>query len=233
MTDGSERRTLAWKVPEIELRTAGDGSKRIVGYASVFNRYSQDLGGWVEMVAPGAFTKTVAEADIYGLFNHNVDLVLGRNRSGTMGLAEDVTGLAYDIALNGDDGDAANVAAKVQRGDVTGSSFSFRALDVEWSLTDQEIPLRILRTVRLYDVGPVTFPAYLATQEAGAAVALRSLAAQTGTPVEDLVAAAAARELRSFIPTGPPGEGPGQQPTPDLGLYQRRLELLRRTPGAA
>jgi HK97 family phage prohead protease len=230
--DDRERRTLAWKVPAIELRTAADGSRHIVGYASVFNRYSQDLGGWVEQVAPGAFTKTIAEADIYGLFNHNVDLVLGRNRAETMSLAEDVTGLAYDIALNSDDSDAANVAAKVGRGDITGSSFSFRALDVEWGLTDQEMPLRTLKAVRLYDVGPVTFPAYLATQEAGAAVALRSLAVQCGRPVDELVAAADRRELRSYIHAD--GEGPGQPPTPDLDSHRRRLELMRRhSSGAA
>jgi uncharacterized protein len=188
-----ERRTLVG-----EVRAEGDG-KVAVG-SLVYNRLSQNLGGFVERVAPGAFAQTIKEQDVRGLFNHNEDYVLGRAGAGTLRFTDSADGLGYEIDLNPEDPDAVRVRAKLARGDVIGSSFGFRVLEDEWSETEQGFPLRTLRQVSLRDVGPVTFPAYTDSKSA-----LRSLAEQRSLDIDELVAAAEANELRKFL-SGDPGD---------------------------
>jgi HK97 family phage prohead protease len=184
-----ERRTLT---EPVEFRSEGD---RVVarGYASVFNRLSQNLGGFVERVAPSAFARTITEQDIRALFNHSEDLLLGRSTAGTLRLEEDGTGLHYEIDLP-DTTVGRDVAVLLERGDLSGSSFGFRVIEDEWSETDSGFPLRTLRQVSLRDVGPVTFPAYTDSTSA-----LRSLAEARSLDLNDLVAAADRGELRTLI----------------------------------
>lgn len=233
MTALLERRTRNWKTGPAELRSDASGDT-LTGYAAVFNRYSQDMGGWVEQIAPGAFAKTIAESvtdqrDIYGLFNHDANAILGLNSAGTLSMVEDEIGLRYEIKLDTDHW-GTTVRSKVARGELRGSSFGFSVLPdaVEWSLTEQGMPLRSVRSAKLFDVGPVTYPAYLPTRDGGAAVALRSLSDSTGVDVAELIEAAGRRELRSYIGTTPEDHTPepAQHATP-LAVAQRRLELLR------
>jgi uncharacterized protein len=184
-----ERRTF---LGEVEFRAEGD-SLRAYGYAAKFNVLSQNLGGFVERVAPGAFSKTIQEADIRGLFNHDPNYVLGRNKSGTLRMEEDGTGLAYEIDLP-DTSAGRDVAKLLERGDVSGSSFGFRVIEDEWDETDQGFPLRTLHSVALRDVGPVTFPAY-----SDADSALRHLAESRSLDLNELVEAAKKNELRRLI----------------------------------
>lgn len=153
----------------VERRAEGQGAM-LVGHAAVFNSSSVDLGGFREIVAPGAFSQTIAEDDIRALFNHSADMVLGRNRSKTLRLSEDSRGLAFEIDLP-DTQAARDLATSIERGDISGNSFSFQTLEDRWQRDDQT-ELRTLVRVRLFDIGPVTFPAYPATD-----VALRSLQA--------------------------------------------------------
>lgn len=223
MKHGTERRLYA--AGEVEVRATAEGGAVLTGYAAVFNRYSQDLGGFVEQAAPGAFAKTVAEGDIRALVNHDPNRLLGRTRSGTLRLAEDTTGLHYEVDLPSTR-DAIDVRALAERGDLTGSSFTFRAMQDgdEWSLTEQEYPLRTLTEVRLYDVGPVTFPAYLSTEEEQTALAMRSLAAHLDITPE---AVAAAADLRALIKgEGDESEGPEQHSTSPDGSVARALARL-------
>ncbi|MDP8928666.1 MAG: HK97 family phage prohead protease [Actinomycetota bacterium] len=214
---------------QLELRANGPG-KTLVGYAAVFNRLSANLGGFVEQVAPGAFTKTIQEADVRHLLNHDSNVVLGRNRAGTLRLAEDTTGLHYEVDLPATQA-ARDLAESVERGDITGSSFAFRVVGddgAEWSLTDDEFPLRTLRQVQLYDTSTVTYPAYPSTQEDDVKAALRSLANSTGRPLEDLVTAAASNELRSLMtPADDPADGPGSPHPSGLAVARSRDLLLR------
>lgn len=228
-----ERRTRTWKTPAPELR-AVDGGEILSGYAAVYNRYSSDLGGFVERVLPGAFDTTIAERDIYGLMNHDVSLILGLNAAGTMTLTSDVTGLRYDINLDTDP--AAQMArAKVARNELRGSSFSFRALSTEWSLTEQDYPLRSLVEVALYDVGPVTFPAYPDTANDGAAaqlrsLALRSLAEDTGVKLDDLLDACERRSLANMIAqANGKSRSDEQSAVSSLAARRRRLDLVERS----
>lgn len=166
MSTTLERRTFT---EQIEIRSEG---KDLVayGYAYRFNTLSQNLGGFVESIAPGAGKKSIADDDIRGLFNHDPNLVLGRSRAGTLSMEEDGTGGTYEIRLP-DTPTGRELATNLELGNITGSSFGFRTISDDWSETEQEFPLRTLTAFSMRDVGPVTFPAYL-----GADSALRSLA---------------------------------------------------------
>lgn len=154
-TEDVERRCL----PTAEIRIDGETAPKIIGYAAVFNTWT-DIGGWFkESIKPGAFTKTIKESDVRALMNHNENYVLGRNKAGTLKLREDSKGLAVEIdpvpATWADD-----LMKSMRRGDVTQMSFGFQ---VNKSEVDYEKDERILTDVTLFDVSVVTFPAYPTT----------------------------------------------------------------------
>lgn len=220
-----ERRYYA---TDFELRASDTGSKKIVGHASVFNRTSQNLGGFVEQVAPGAFTKTIQEADVRALINHDPNLLLGRNKAGTLTLSEDNVGLAYEIDPP-DTQVGRDWVVSMQRGDISQSSFSFRVIDVEWGLTADDFPVRTLREVALLDVGPVTFPAYL-DADAGVSgrAALADLAERRSVNLETVLEMVEHGELRDLIADDvKTAKAPVTNATPKLSLARRRLELLK------
>ena len=171
----SERRTTA---ANFEVRSIG-GKTVIEGHAAVFNSTSQNLGGFVERVAPSAFTKTIGEADIRALFNHDPSMILGRNISGTLDLSTDSTGLLYRIQP-GSRSYEADLMESMDRGDVTQSSFTFEPIVDEWGYNAQDFPMRTLNEVRLFDVSPVTFPAYLDADSGLAKRAFKNLAESRG-----------------------------------------------------
>lgn len=181
---------------------ASDAGNVLVGYAAVFNRFSQNLGGYVEQIDPVAFNETLARGtNVAGLGNHDPNWLLATTDSGSLTLAADGTGLGYAMNLDMADPDAVRAARKAETGKLRGSSFSFR-VDVggeSWSTTESGFPMRTLRSVTLFDVGPVTFPAYKATEDDGLSVALRSLAAATNQTVDRLVAAAHDGDLSRFV----------------------------------
>lgn len=184
-----------YKLPadvDIEVRAEG-GRITMRGYAYVFNRYSQNLGGFVEQVAPGAGAKSIAEHDIRALFNHDPNFVLGRMGSGTLRMGEDNTGGFYEIDLP-DTSIGRDVAESLRRKDITGSSFGFRTIEDDWGESGEGFPLRTLKAFAIRDVGPVTFPAYPDTS-----AALKRLAKSRSLDMEKVEAAAAANELRSLI----------------------------------
>lgn len=160
-----ERRTF---VGEIELRAAPEGSKSpgtLRGYGAVFEKLSLDLGMFREKIAPGAFANALKTDDVRALKNHDENLLLGRNRSNTLRMDEDDIGLRFEIDLP-DTQTGRDVAEEVRRGDMTGCSFSFTTDVDEWDMRG-EVPIRTVRSVKkLYDVGPVTYPAYEETSVA-------------------------------------------------------------------
>jgi HK97 family phage prohead protease len=152
-----ERRFLA---REVRVEEADDGSAHIRGYAAVFGEWSPEMFGFRELIEPGAFKKTIGEADIRSLFNHDPNFVLGRNAAGTLVLEEDDVGLAYDVRVPEVQW-ARDLVVSMRRGDVSQSSFGFDTIKDEWEQDDEgEDIRRRLVEVRLYDVGPVTFAAY-------------------------------------------------------------------------
>ena len=167
--------------PVEELRAITDeaGLRHITGYAAVFNSLSEEMYGWKEKIDPGAFAETIGADDIRALKNHNSDYVLGRNKSGTLTLSEDQRGLKIDI-MPPDAQWAKDLMVSIDRKDVDQMSFGFRTIDQMW---EGEYPdeIRTLMKVQLFDVSPVTFPAYPDTE-----VGLRSLEEyRTANKVED------------------------------------------------
>lgn len=159
----------------MEVRVDGQGpDMRIKGYAAKFNQRSQDLGGFVEVIAPGAFSAALADGqDVRGLYNHDSNIVLGRTKAKTMDLSEDETGLFYTITPPNTQA-ARDLMVSIGRGDVDGSSFGFSVLEDRWDLMGDVVVRTLLKVRTLYDVGPVTYPAYLSATS-GVDVARRSL----------------------------------------------------------
>lgn len=160
-----ERRT---STVDMELRAAGEGAPPVIfGYAAVFNQLSEDLGGFRERIAPGAFTKALGD-DVRALFNHDPNIVLGRTRSKTLRISEDQKGLAIEIDPPATPA-AASLIESLRRGDISQMSFGFQTVNDQWEMVDGAM-VRTLMEVRLFDVSPVTYPAYPQTE-----AALRSL----------------------------------------------------------
>ena len=189
----------------VELRAEGNGLGTLTGYAAVFNRHSQNLGGFVEQVDPAAFTKSLADGlPVMARGNHSDAMLLGTTWADTLRLSVDGTGLRYEVDLP-DTSAGRDFRALAERGDIKWSSFAFRTIEDEWGVTEQGFPLRTLRAVQLVDVAPVNSPAYLDTS-----VAVRALdASKAANPT----------------PQATPEEG--QRAThPTLAGTARRLDLL-------
>ena len=158
---------------EIRVEERADGPSRIVGYAARIYRKSEPgtqyelAPGIVERIMPGAFDRALARGDdVRALFNHDPNLLLGRTRSGTLELSKDSKGLKYRITPNDETQVTNDVKSHIGRGDMTGSSFAFTIEEEEWRTegkNENRVDIREIKSVRLYDVSPVTYPAYEAT----------------------------------------------------------------------
>lgn len=167
-----ERR--CWRKQEIRALSNDDGVRRLAGYAAVFESRSHDLGGWYEVIAPGAFRDALGD-DVRALWNHDPNFVLGRTTSGTLRIWEDENGLGYEVTLPNTSW-ARDLWELVARGDVRESSFAFTVADEAWD-EGADGPVRTVKKIeRLYDVSPVTYPAYPATQAEARAVLERARA---------------------------------------------------------
>ena len=160
-----EVRTLS--AGQFEVRAEGDDdSKTLKGHAAVFNSDTEIAGAFRERIAPGAFTRAIKEDDVRALFNHDANQVLGRTASGTLRLAEDKTGLAVEIDPP-DTQYARDAVTVIERGDVSQMSFGFRVRKETWEEGEEgELDLRTIEEAELFDVSPVTFPAYADTDVA-------------------------------------------------------------------
>lgn len=151
----------------IEFRES-DGSPTLTGYAALYNSET-DLGYFRETILPGAFKRSLEtpESDVRALWNHDTSFILGRAKAGTLRVFEDERGLGFELNLP-DTQAGRDTAISVKRGDITGMSFGFAVRDEEWDRSDGD--LRKLKDIELYEISPVTFPAYADTT-----VAMRSL----------------------------------------------------------
>lgn len=166
--DGRETRAT---IAGAELRFAqNENAKTRVasGYAALFNSPT-DIGGcWTEVIAPGAFRRSLAEFDCLAVHSHDTGRVVGRKDSGTLTLREDETGLYFENSLP-DTTDGRDLIVQLERKDIVGMSFGFVARREEWDET-AEPPRRTILEARLYEITYTPCPAYPDTS-----VGLRSL----------------------------------------------------------
>lgn len=168
------------KKPEFQLReirtlisTLGgfttreeNGKTFVRGYAAVFNSMSEDLGGYKEIIDP-AFFNEVLQDDVRCLLNHSDNNVLGRSTAGTLTLDVDAKGLFFEYEDPGTTV-SRDLLISLSRGDISQCSFQFEVHDsseggYKFERKGEEWFCTLLRCKRLYDVGPVTFPAYTET----------------------------------------------------------------------
>ena len=152
--------TIDWRIRAAE----GEPEKRtIYGYAIVYGAIA-DLGWFTEEVQPGFASEVLAasDLDVRALFNHNVNHVLARKRNSdkdTLQLKEDATGLYYEFeAPNTTTGN--DLLENIRLGNVSQSSFGFDVKDSTWIMRDGKDHRILEKAAKLYDVSPVTMPAY-------------------------------------------------------------------------
>ena len=174
--------------PEFRV-DADDGVKRISGYAAVFDKWSEDLGWFREKIAPGAFADALKKSDTVALFNHDSNLVLGRTSNGTLRLKEDEVGLHMEVDLP-DTQAASDLYKLVERGDIKQQSFGFIVEENEWRYgKNGELDERtITRVSDLFDVSPVTYPAYPDTSVAKRSFDIQKSNEIVGDDSNDIVA---------------------------------------------
>ncbi|MEA1081971.1 HK97 family phage prohead protease [Marinobacter qingdaonensis] len=139
---------------------------KITGHAAVFNSRSVDLGGFREIIAPGAFARTLRDGHpVFAVHHHSMADVLGSTRSGTLKLSEDSRGLHFDLALP-DSSLGRDIHELVRRGDLASMSFSFfinGAAGEKWRETSSGEIERTLIDVSLVEISTVALPAYPAS----------------------------------------------------------------------
>src|SRR5260370_23729124 len=162
-----------------QIRAGNTGAPSIEGLAARYNSISHGLGGCRERLRPGAFEKALREQhDVRALVNHDPSLLLGRTKSGTLRLWDPPEGLAFRVELP-DTQYGHDVYEAIKRGDMDQCSFSFRVDEGAEDWTTEKIDpdsgevdpedgeassIRTLRSVRLFDVSAVTYPAYESTR---------------------------------------------------------------------
>lgn len=157
-TSPFERRYFS--TTEIRLKDSDDEEpKGITGYAAVFDKWSEDLGWFKEKIEPGAFARTIKNGDVRALINHDPNLIIGRTKNKTLRLWEDDKGLGYEVDLP-ETTYANDLLESIGRKDITQNSFGFQTLQDAWSDDGKQ---RTLIEVKLFDISPVTFPAYKQT----------------------------------------------------------------------
>jgi HK97 family phage prohead protease len=155
--EGLERRSF-----KNEIRVENDDSRKVVGYASVFNSLSENLGGYREKIDSNAFNSVLENnPDTRALFNHDANQILARTLSGTLSLSVDDKGLRYSFEVPeglsyGDD-----LLVNLKNGNITQSSFGFVVEDDSWGQDEDGNTIRTINKIsRLLDISPVTYPAY-------------------------------------------------------------------------
>lgn len=139
-----------------------NGKKYIEGYFAVFGAVYELWPGATESIAPTAFEGALDD-DVRALVDHRTELVLGRNKAGTLELRVDEHGLWGRVEVNEADSDAMNVYARIMRGDVDQCSFGFEILDEDSDYRNDGSVHWTIRRVKLYEVSVCTFPAYKET----------------------------------------------------------------------
>lgn len=226
---------------DFEVRETADGMV-FEGYASVFNSRSENLGGFTEFVAPGAFTRSLkSRNDVKLLWNHDAGQVLGSTRAKSMTLTEDARGLKVTATLP-NTSLGRDVAELIRTKIIDSMSFGFNVIKDSWNSEGTE---RTLQSVRLFEVSIVAFPAYAGTAGSTSVRSIEKLAKRAEVDMAELEAALiklesgedldeASRDLLNGVinkvsPAAKFEPEPAESIVGDLGLLalkKKKLELL-------
>lgn len=147
---------------KLEYR-AGEAGKpgTITGYAAVWGAKATELGWFTEEIRKGAFTESLAKRDQVALAHHDWSKPLARRSAGTLSLVEDDKGLKVTITLD-DTSHGRDVEKDIRNGNITGFSFGMMVSGQEWTWAQGkgEVDHRSVTKADLYEVSPVTMPAY-------------------------------------------------------------------------
>ena len=152
----------------VEKRAMVDGEEmpdKFGGTAAVVNQVT-DMGWYEEIIMPGAFDEAVnaEDLDCRCLFNHEEELILGRTKSGTCRIGVGANGeLVYEYDADYKNPLHLQVGRSIMRGDISQSSFAFTIAEYSWAKSEKYgdgYLRKIIKVGKLYDVSPVTFPAY-------------------------------------------------------------------------
>lgn len=218
---------------DFEIREAGDGMT-FVGYAAKFNSRSENLGGFTEVIEPGAFSRSLkSRNDIKMLWNHDAGEPLASTRSGTLKLSEDNVGLRVEAKLP-DTTRGRDLAVLLRDGIVDKMSFGFNVIKDSWNSDGTE---RSLKSVRLFEVSAVTWPAYQATE--ASVRGLDKVAQRTAVDADQLADVMLKIEEGSDLTSeqaeliksvadklAPRSEEPVAEETNLVSLKQKQLDLL-------
>lgn len=203
-----ERRAIDFDA--LEVREDGEAkTKMIRGHGAVYNKRSLDLGGFVEVFEAGAFSESIAKDDIVSLRDHQPSYILGRTTAKTLTLSEDSKGVLYEVTP-GDTSYTRDLIVSIERRDIKGGSIIFSVEDKKderwtvdgddvepvnafmamWDDKKHKVERHVLKA-RLFDIGPVTFPAYPQTD-----VKMRSIVAV----IQQGLSPQIARMLESLTP---------------------------------
>lgn len=173
-TGTREQRFVPAAAAGVDLRAKGE-TNSVEGYGALFNDEVVIYGLFRERILPGAFRDTIAADDIRVAFNHSPNFIIGRTSAKTAEMSEDEKGLKYQ-ADPPDTTWARDLVTSIKRRDITGSSFQFeieRDEDEEWDFTQTKqgkLPLRTIKRAKLWEAGPVAYPAYENTTVSARAV---------------------------------------------------------------
>ena len=161
---------------ENRFETREDGQEVVVGYGSIWNSRSENLGGFYEYISPDAISQeTIDKSDVRALINHDPNLVLARSTAGNLSLSVDEKGLRYEFSIP-ETSYGKDLAINMKNGNINQSSFAFTVGSDEWSTDEEGNDIRTITSIeKLYDVSPVTYPAY-SQAESDLVVAQRALA---------------------------------------------------------
>jgi HK97 family phage prohead protease len=194
---------------------AAEENPVIEGHGALFNAETI-IGGWFrEVIAPGAFKDSIATDDIRVAFNHDANFILGRTSAKTATVQEDGKGLKY-TATPPDTTAGRDTVTSIKRGDITGSSFQFTIEnddDEDWDFEQTKkgmLPLRTIKRAKLWEVGPVAWPAYETT----------TVSARAQAKVEEARALADAAKAAAPLTETPA--------TPVVGSTRRTAEDIQR-----
>ena len=163
-----EKHTQETRFFDVETRIdSKEGKDVVVGHAAVFNSLSEDLGGFREIIMPGAFDDILGD-DTRAYFNHDPNFLLGRVSAGTLRLSVDDKGLRYELDIPKTTA-GQDLKENLRNGNITQSSFAFTLPSENGDTWERDADGKDIRMInkidRLWDVSPVSLPAYTSAND--------------------------------------------------------------------